>query len=35
MLMEVFDPPEQTGPLAQKLDVVGKHAARRCTTRPR
>ena len=27
LLMEVFNPPEQTDPLLQRLDVVGKHAA--------
>ena len=27
ILMEMFDPPEQTGPLEQKLDVIAAHSA--------
>src|SRR5205085_4394073 len=27
VLMEVFDPPEVTGPLEQKLDVIAAHSA--------
>src|SRR5207245_721672 len=27
ILMEMFDPPEATGPLEQKLDVVAAHSA--------
>ena len=35
LVMECFNPPEQTDPLVQRLDIVTKHAARHFTTLPK